>query len=89
MAIEDKLYQVRFNVDKEAHIVIDKQICSTCPDKPCLVICPVENYKLEDGSISFSWQGCLECGTCRIACYRGAVSWRYPRGGYGVSFRFG
>jgi len=34
--------------------------------------------------------GCLECGTCRIICddYRN-VDWEYPRGGYGVLFKFG
>jgi ferredoxin-like protein FixX len=34
--------------------------------------------------------GCVECGTCRvIAEVTGDIEWNYPRGGYGVSFKFG
>jgi ferredoxin-like protein FixX len=34
--------------------------------------------------------GCVECGTCRIiAEATGDIEWNYPRGGYGVSFKFG
>jgi ferredoxin like protein len=30
----------------------------------------------------------LECGTCYIVCERKAfIRWRYPRGGFGVSYR--
>jgi ferredoxin like protein len=34
--------------------------------------------------------GCLECGTCRVICteYRN-VEWEYPRGGFGILFKFG
>jgi ferredoxin like protein len=37
----------------------------------------------------FNCEGCLECGTCKVVCDRDAVSWRYPRGGYGVRYRWG
>ena len=34
--------------------------------------------------------GCLECGTCRIICNDFSnVEWEYPRGGYGILFKFG
>jgi ferredoxin like protein len=33
--------------------------------------------------------GCLECGTCRVVCAPGNVDWDYPRGGYGILFKFG
>ena len=34
--------------------------------------------------------GCLECGTCRIIGEAsGDIEWSYPRGGYGVLFKFG
>jgi ferredoxin like protein len=34
--------------------------------------------------------GCLECGTCRVICEESAMSsWEYPRGGYGILFKFG
>ena len=43
------------------------------------------------GEISFDYAGCLECGTCRVVCPRSAeaLKWSYPRGGFGVQFRFG
>ena len=32
-------------------------------------VCPAALYKIdEDGKKSFDYAGCLECGTCRIAC---------------------
>jgi ferredoxin like protein len=89
MAIEDKLATTRFNVDAEPHIRVDTGICQDCPEMSCLYICPVQNYLLKDGKLVFSWQGCLECGACRIACRRGAIDWNYPRGGFGVSLRYG
>ena len=89
MAIEDKLATTRFNVNTEPHIKVDTKICETCPEKPCLYVCPVQNYTLEDGKLAFSWQGCLECGACRIACTRSAIDWAYPRGGFGVCLRYG
>lgn len=82
----------RFSVDEdEAHIVLDKTICSQCQDKPCLYVCPAVLYKLDkQGGISFDYAGCLECGTCQVMCKnKGIVKWVYPRGGFGINFRFG
>jgi ferredoxin like protein len=89
MAIEDKLTTTRFNVDAEPHIRVNTEICETCPEQACLYVCPVQNYVLSDGKLVFSWQGCLECGACRIACTREAIDWAYPRGGFGVCLRYG
>jgi len=89
MTVEDKLYQTRFNVDTIPHITVDFGLCDPCETKPCLYVCPAQNYQLDDDKMSFSWQGCLECGACRVACLRGAIEWNYPRGGFGVSLRYG
>jgi len=92
VVIDDKLSRVRFTVDQEPHIRVNVQMCETCLEKPCLYVCPVQNYRLrEDGGIEFVWQGCLECGACRIACKqcKGAIEWNWPRGGYGVCWRQG
>ncbi len=36
----------RFNVDEEEpHIVLDKEICRRCVEKPCLLVCPAVLYK--------------------------------------------
>ena len=82
----------KFNVDEEApHIELDKSVCAQCVEKPCLYICPAVLYKLESNAeISFDYAGCLECGTCRVVCKnKGIVKWDYPRGTFGVNYRFG
>jgi ferredoxin like protein len=80
-----------FNVDEQhPHIVIDKDICAKCEDKPCLVICPAVLFRLKDGEMTYDYAGCLECGTCRVMCSNeGIVKWSYPEGGFGVVYRFG
>jgi ferredoxin like protein len=89
MKTDDKLALNLFHVDNEPHIKVDQEICQRCPHKFCTYICPAENYTLnEDGGVVFSWEGCLECGTCRIICDQGAITWDYPMGGYGISYRF-
>lgn len=82
----------KFNVDEdESHIILNKEICKACREKPCLFVCPAVLYKLEkSGEISFDYAGCLECGTCRVVCpNKGIVKWGYPRGTFGVNFRYG
>lgn len=77
--------------DEEAHIEVDRQYCRDCPGKPCCVACPAGLYTLKDGEISFDYAGCLECGTCRLVCPQSerAIRWRYPRGGFGIQYRYG
>jgi ferredoxin like protein len=90
ISIEERLGLVSFEVDKEKHIKVDTSICRDCIDKPCLKFCPARRYTLEKGEeIAHDYEGCLECGTCKFACPRGAVDFSYPRGGYGVYYRYG
>ncbi|EBA8843220.1 ferredoxin family protein, partial [Salmonella enterica subsp. enterica serovar Montevideo] len=53
--------------------------------------CPAGLYKKQDdGSVRFDYAGCLECGTCRILGLDTALEkWEYPRGTFGVEFRYG
>ena len=92
MRIEDKLALNVFELDKEPHITIDEGLCKDCSEKPCLRCCPAKLYKFEEGKMLFNYEGCLECGTCLIVCHnfgnRG-VKWGYPRGGFGVYYRYG
>ena len=90
MSIEEKLYRTRYNIDSEhPHIVVDQEKCKKCTDMPCLFICPVEAYRLEEEEIAVTWQDCLECGTCRVICPLKAIQWEFPRGGFGVCYRYG
>ena len=90
MTIEDRLYLIRYKADKESHLVIkDPQVCLDCVTKPCTTFCPAHVYEWEDNRITVSYEGCVECGACRIGCPPGNISWRYPRGGFGVSYKYG
>lgn len=92
MNIESKLGLDAFKLDEESHIRINQEICrQDCQEKYCLFVCPAHLYSVskESGDICVEFEGCLECGTCRIACRYGALEWDYPRGGFGVQFRFG
>ena len=54
-------------------------------------VCPAALYKIaDDGTTSFDYAGCLECGTCRIACGGTIVKkWEMPSPTMGVEYRFG
>jgi ferredoxin like protein len=80
-----------FKNDQETHIVIRQEICRQCEHKPCLRICPGGLYSVnkETGEIVIDYSGCLECGSCRVVCPFGALAWSYPRGGFGVQYRYG
>lgn len=88
LPIEERLSSVRFRVDDESHIELNRELCQSCERKPCLHVCPAECYKADQSGVMFSHEGCLECGTCRIVCELKAMKWRYPRGGFGVAFRY-
>jgi len=89
--LPEKLFLLRFRVDGVNHLILNKDACWECDERACLIICPSEVYKWDEGrnEVTVSYEGCLECGTCRIACKEGAIDWKNPRGGFGVSYRFG
>ena len=84
-----KLETLAFKADPEPHIVIHKELCAGCDGRPCIVACPAGLYSWEGGGIVHNCEGCLECGSCRAICPLDALEWRYPRGGYGVRYRWG
>lgn len=91
MIIDEKLLKTRFIIDpdRRPHIAVDTAFCPACQAAPCVHVCPAGCYKKEGIRIVFSWENCLECGSCRIVCPSGAIEWDYPRNGFGVCFRFG
>ena len=91
LTVDEKLASVSFDVDRNAHITVRKELCPACASKPCLHICAAENYKWDARGdyLIFNYEGCLECGACRLICPMDAIDWSYPRGGHGVRFRFG
>ncbi|MCH7479145.1 MAG: hypothetical protein IIA14_13730 [SAR324 cluster bacterium] len=89
MNITEKLNTVQFTVDETPHIVVDGDKCRSCGDHSCLRFCPAHCFTpKEGGGIDYYYVGCLECGTCLLLCREDAVRWDYPKGGYGIAYRF-
>ncbi len=88
--VEDRLRVNAIDVDWKAHISIkNPDLCRECRTKPCTLLCPARCYVMfADGSIAFSYDGCLECGTCRLICPYDNIAWDYPKSGGGVYYRF-
>ncbi|MEP9366577.1 ferredoxin family protein [Xanthobacter sp. VNH20] len=90
--VEDKLFYNRYLVDAgRAHIKVRPHTVPPAPLLALLKACPARCYDLtESGQVEVTVDGCVECGTCRvIAEPSGDIEWSYPRGGYGVLFKFG
>jgi len=89
--IDAKLGLNVFKIDTESHITINQEICqSECQIRYCLHVCPADLYTLDrEDKVQIKYEGCLECGTCLIACSHGALTWYYPNPGFGVQYRFG
>jgi len=91
MTITEKLAVNKYELDEgHPHIEVNHELCSRlCKTKACLHVCPAGVYSEQDGKIIADWAGCVECGTCKAACPEQALVWEYPRGGFGIVYRFG
>ncbi|MCK1403890.1 ferredoxin family protein [Bradyrhizobium sp. 147] len=90
--VEDKLFYNRYLVDSgRAHIKVRPHTTPSSRLLSMLKACPARCYELSDkGHVEVTVDGCIECGTCRVICEEsGDIEWSYPRGGYGVLFKFG
>ena len=90
--VEDKLFQNRYLVDAgRAHIKVRPHVHPSPELLALVTACPARCYELNGkGQVEIAADGCMECGTCRvIAEPTGDIEWSYPRGGYGVLFKFG
>jgi len=90
MGLKAKLGLDVFKHDSEFHIRIIPG-CEKDPRlKKAILVCPAGLYsENSQGEVELDQDGCLECGTCRIACGSDLLDWHYPSGGAGVQFRFG
>lgn len=90
--MEERLFQNRYLVDEgRPHININRRAEDSPQLRSLVNICPAGCYvRAEDGRVEIASDGCMECGTCRIVCQAtGEIEWSYPRGGFGVLFKFG
>ena len=81
----------KYSVDEEsAHIELTDD-----PSKDefakLVLVCPAALYRIdEEGRQSFDYAGCLECGTCRIACADTIIKkWENPGSTMGIEYRYG
>ncbi len=90
--VEDKLFQNRYQVEAgRPHITVTPHDNPSAALLALTRVCPAKCYELtESGKVEATVDGCLECGTCRVLCEAsGEIEWNYPRGGFGVLFKFG
>jgi len=90
--IEEKLFQNRYLVDAgRPHIKVRAHVTPSAALASLVDACPAGCYAETDkGTIEIVADGCMECGTCRVLTqHTGEVEWDYPRGGFGVLFKFG
>ena len=89
--VKARLGSTKFVTDDEhyAHITIDPDICDTCPHEMCMNCCPAQCFNKVDGRMTFTYEDCVECGTCDIVCTPGSVKWNNPRASGGVNYKFG
>ena len=89
LSLEDKLFLVKTKKDSVSHITVDRDKCGDCEDRVCRFICPSGTYEEVGGEIEAAYENCLECGSCRVACVREAITWKNPRGEFGVTYMNG
>jgi ferredoxin like protein len=79
-----------FKPGRERHIVIKPGKEKDPRLKAAVAICPAGLYSLNpQGQVELDIDGCLECGTCRIACGTEVLDWHYPDGETGIQYLFG
>lgn len=88
--VDEYLFMNKYEVDELAHI----ELTDCLPDEEfdkLIMVCPAGLYKRDvEGAKTFDYSGCLECGTCRIACGDTIIKkWENPRPTMGVEYRYG
>ncbi|WIW50597.1 4Fe-4S dicluster domain-containing protein (plasmid) [Bradyrhizobium sp. 62B] len=90
--VEDRLIHNPCPIDPgRAHIKVRPHTTPSLELMRMLSACPAHCYTAnEKHQIEITVDGCIECGTCRVICEASDdIEWNYPRGGYGVLFKFG
>lgn len=89
--VEERLFNNRYVVDSgRPHIKVRPHSVPSPALLSLTRICPANCYSTNDrGQVEVTVDGCLECGTCRVLCGSSDIEWNYPRGGFGVLYKFG
>jgi len=90
MKLKEKLGLDVFKTGGAAHIKIKPGREKDPRLKKAIAVCPAGLYREnEGGEVTLTIDGCLECGSCRLACGTEVLDWHYPEGEVGVQYRFG
>lgn len=91
--VEEKLYQNRYVVDEgHPHVQLKDPDSAGVALRTLVDLCPAGCWSVQgDGRLSGTLDGCFECGTCRIVATAAGeeIEWSYPRGGFGILYKFG
>jgi len=94
--VESKLGLLHFKKSPEAHIHLaktgaDSPCVTACKDKPCTTVCPAVVYEWEakQQKILVAYENCIECGACRMLCPFDNIKCEWPKGGFGVQYKYG
>lgn len=89
--VDEYLALNKYEVDEESARIVLVDDPSEEEFRKLVLVCPAALYKVDAmGAQSFDYAGCLECGTCRIACGDTILErWQNPRPTMGVEYRFG
>ena len=95
-SVETKLGLLEYKKSPETHITIaksgpDSPCVTQCHDKPCTTVCPAKVYEWEADhkKIIVNYENCIECGACRMLCPFDNIKCDWPRGGFGVQYKWG
>lgn len=81
-SIQERIAKLDYNDDSISHIQVTKPRTEFM--LKMVSLCPTCCYSNENGEVVLQHEGCIECGTCAYE-----TSWKHPRGGKGVSYRYG
>lgn len=81
-SLQERIAKLDYNDDSVSHIQVTKPRSEFM--LKMVSLCPTRCYNSENGDVVLQHEGCIECGTCAYE-----TLWRHPRGGMGVSYKYG
>ena len=90
--VAERLFTIRYKCDDQSHLIIkEHDTCAKCATKDCNYFCPSDVYEWDKigKKTTVAFENCIECGTCRIACPSHNIAWVYPKGGHGITYKYG